>query len=147
MIGEEWRDVPSAPGLLASSEGRIMSIPRRQEQHRGTRLYGGQPQFGSWSRKNARFYLTYLGRTYTVARLICEAFHGPPPFDDAMALHLDENAANNRAANLKWGTCKENMNFPDFLEYCRSRTGDDNPRRKAVLRKRETVKTVALAST
>jgi hypothetical protein len=42
-------------------------------------------------------------------------------------MHLDENAANNRADNLRWGTQKENLNAPGFLNYCRSRTGDDSP--------------------
>jgi HNH endonuclease len=42
-------------------------------------------------------------------------------------MHLDENAANNRASNLQWGTQKENLNADGFTAYCRSRTGDNNP--------------------
>jgi hypothetical protein len=42
-------------------------------------------------------------------------------------MHLDENAANNRADNLAWGTQRENLNAPGFLEYCRGRTGDRHP--------------------
>ena len=53
-------------------------------------------------------------------------------------MHLDENAVNNRASNLRWGTQKENLNAPGFLTYCRSRTGEDSPsakgRRKASAR-------------
>ena len=41
-------------------------------------------------------------------------------------MHLDENAANNRASNLRWGTQKENLNAPGFLDYCRTRTGENN---------------------
>ncbi len=46
-------------------------------------------------------------------------------------MHLDENAANNGADNLAWGTQKENLNAPGFLTYCRSRTGEDSPVAKA----------------
>ena len=46
-------------------------------------------------------------------------------------LHIDENSANNRPENLKWGTQKENMNAPGYLAYCRSRVGDLSPVAKA----------------
>lgn len=62
-----------------------------------------------------------------MARLVCEAFHGPAPSTDSVCMHLDENARNNAPTNLQWGTQKENLNATGFLEYCRSRTGDNNP--------------------
>jgi len=42
-------------------------------------------------------------------------------------MHIDENAANNRADNLRWGTQKENLNAPGIIEYCMDRTGDRSP--------------------
>jgi hypothetical protein len=134
--GEIWRDVPSLPGVLASSEGRVMITPYRGPMpNGGERPYGGTPTFGVWNKLDARFITTVGERTWKVARLIAEAFHGPPPFDGAVVMHLDENAVNNRASNLRWGTQKENLNAPGFLTYCRSRTGEDSPsvkgRRKA----------------
>ena len=134
--GEIWRDVPSLPGVLASSEGRVMITPYRGPMpNGGERPYGGTPTFGVWNKQDARFVTTVGDRTWKVARLIAEAFHGPPPFEGAVVMHLDENAVNNRASNLRWGTQKENLNAPGFLNYCRSRTGDDSPsakgRRKA----------------
>ena len=65
-----------------------------------------------------------------VHQLVCEAFHGPRPFEKAVVIHIDENAHNNRPENLKWGTQKENLSAPGFIEYCRSRSGEDSPRVK-----------------
>lgn len=130
--GEIWRDVPSLPGVLASSEGRIMMIPYRGGMPRGgERPYGGTPTFGVWNKHDGRFIVGIHGHTYKVARLVAEAFHGHAPFADAVVMHLDENAANNRADNLAWGTQKENLNAPGFLTYCRGRTGEDSPTAKS----------------
>jgi hypothetical protein len=126
--GEIWRNIPSVPGILVSSEGRVMTTPFRNSMPRGgERSYGGEPTFGVWAKDRARFIIGIRGQTYKVARLIAEAFHGPAPFDGAVVMHLDENAANNRANNLKWGTQKETLNAEGFLAYCHSRTGENNP--------------------
>ncbi|MEX6726128.1 HNH endonuclease [Parapedomonas caeni] len=135
--GEIWRDIPSLPGVLASNEGRIMLVPYRGAMPRGgQRPYGGTPTFGVWNKADGRFIVTIGDRTYKVARLVAEAFHGSPPFEGAVVMHLDENAANNRADNLRWGTQRENLNAPGFLDYCRSRTGDQHPAAKARARSR-----------
>ena len=126
--GEIWRTVPSVPEVLASSEGRVMMVPHRGPMPLGgERPYGGKPTFGVWNKQDARFTLLVRGKTYKVARLVAEAFHGPAPFERAVVMHVDENAANNRADNLQWGSQRENLNAPGFLEYCRERTGDRNP--------------------
>lgn len=91
----------------------------------GTRQYSGRARKGSWD--GTRYIFVYRGTSYKVARLVCEAFNGAPPFDGAVCMHLDENSRNNVPTNLQWGTQKENLNAPGFLEYCRGRTGDDNP--------------------
>jgi hypothetical protein len=130
--GEIWRDVPSVPGILVSSEGRMMYLPHREPMPKGgTRPYGGQPTFGCWNKHDGRFVAIVRGKTYKLHRLIAEAFHGPPPFEDAVVMHLDENAANNRASNLRWGTQKENMNADGYVAYCRSRVGDQHAAAKA----------------
>jgi hypothetical protein len=135
--GEVWRDIQSLPGVLASNEGRIMLVPYRGAMPRGgQRPYGGTPTFGVWNKADERFIATIGDRTYKVARLVAEAFHGGPPFEGAVVMHLDENAANNRADNLRWGTQRENLNAPGFLDYCRSRTGDQHPAAKARARSR-----------
>lgn len=102
-----------------------MVAPYRAEMPKGgQRSYGGEPHFGVWSKADQRFIVVYKGKTYKVHRLICEAFNGPAPFEGAVAMHLDENPANNRAGNLKWGTQKENLNAPGFIDYCSHRDLD-----------------------
>lgn len=125
---EIWRVVPSLPAILASSEGRIMTAPHIGAMpHGGPKHYGGLPTPGVWNRRDRRYITVHKGKTYKVARLVCEAFHGPAPFEGAVVMHLDENSRNNRPDNLAWGTQKENLNAPGFLAYCGSRTGENNP--------------------
>jgi hypothetical protein len=125
-MNEVWRQVPSLPRIMASSEGRLMVIPYQGGvPNGGLRPYGGVPTFGQWD--GNRFIYVEKGKSYKVARLVCEAFNGSPPKGKNVCMHLDENARNNRPENLKWGTQKENLNFKGFLEYCRNRTGVNSP--------------------
>lgn len=124
--GEQWRLVPSVPGILASSEGRIMVVPYFSPlPNGGVRQYGGQPTKGQWD--GDRFVYVLKGKTYKVARLVCEAFNGAQPAERPICMHLDENSSNNRPENLKWGTQEENLNAPGFIAYCETRTGENNP--------------------
>ena len=128
---EEWRIVPSFPNLEASSWGRIRVIPyERPMPHGGVRRYGGIPTFGQWDGERFIYNQDGKNKTYRVARLICEAFNGPPPFPEAVAMHDDEDSRNNLPDNLVWGTQKQNLNYPGFLAYCRSRTGENSPSAK-----------------
>lgn len=43
-----------------------------------------------------------------VHRLICETFHGPPAGDATDVAHANFDRGDNRAANLRWTTAKEN---------------------------------------
>jgi hypothetical protein len=122
---EIWRSVPSVDGILVSNHGRVMLAPLKASGPRaGHKQYGGIPTQGGWD--GARYIWRANGRTYKVARLVCEAFNGPPPLG-AVCMHLDENSRNNTPANLKWGTQKQNLNAPGFLEYCRGRVGENSP--------------------
>lgn len=129
---EEWRDIPSLPGVQASSHGRLRVVPYWSEA--AGRRYGGEITIGQWD--GARYIYRIRKRTYKVARLVCEAFYGPAPADRQYCLHGDEDSRNNHATNLSWGTQKENLNAPGFVGYCKSRTGENNPfikgRRKAL---------------
>jgi hypothetical protein len=97
------------------------------------RQYGGDPVMGQWD--GTRFVYARRGhKTLRVARLVCEAFHGPAPADLPVCMHLNENSRDNTPSNLQWGTQRENLNAPGFIEYCRSRVGDKNPVIKARLK-------------
>lgn len=105
-----------------------MVAPYRGElPNGGTRSYGGEPHFGVWNKQDARFIVIHKGKTYKVARLVCEAFNGPAPDDAPICMHKDENSANNRPSNLQWGTQKENLNAPRFIEYRRLKKGEEHP--------------------
>ena len=134
---EVWKPVPSCPGMMASSLGRIKLPEKTGTMPNGaTRVYTTKPVLGvklKASKTARREYYGMRTRDFgqkKVHRLVCEAFYGPEPFPGAVVIHLDENALNNRVENLRWGTQKDNMNAPGFKEYCRNRTGENSPWKK-----------------
>ncbi len=111
---------------MVSSGGRVMRAPFQSENPRaGRKQWGGIPTLGGWD--GDRYIWRAHGKTFKVARLVCEAFNGPQPFEGAVCMHLDENSSNNAPSNLAWGTQKENLNAPGFLEYCKGRVGENSP--------------------
>ena len=135
------KPIPSIPGAFANDEGKIKLPECRAKMPTGvTRVYKTKWILGSKRRasKTARheyYGVLYRGKNYKIHRLVCEAFHGPAPEGKNVVLHLDEDATNNRPCNLRWGTQKENLNMPKFVEYCQSRTGNKNPHIKGRVRK------------
>ena len=132
-MAEIWKPVPSEPGVLASSEGRILLPPRCAPiPNGGFRHYIPEPRIGQICKANKtakhEFRLIMVRdadkaakqRPRKVHQLVCEAFHGPKPFPRAVVIHLDEDALNNRPENLKWGTQKENLNMPKFKAWQKS---------------------------
>jgi len=103
-----------------------MTIPYESPMpHGGTRHYGGVPTIGQWD--GDRYIYPRRGKkTLKVARLVCEAFNGLPS-PNQQAMHEDEDSRNNHYENLRWGSNKENHNYPGYLDYCRSRTGENSP--------------------
>jgi hypothetical protein len=133
-MAEVWKPVPSEPGTLASNWGRVLQAPRYAPlPNGGYRLYEPKPTYGAVGKANKdavhefRIVMLYRQReggrqsSRKVHQLVCEAFHGLRPFPKAVVIHRDENAHNNRPENLKWGTQKENMNAPGYLEQLRQR--------------------------
>ena len=126
---EIWHLIPSVPGLLASSRGRLMVFPSIAPlPNGGLRHYSGRARTGCWD--GSRYIFSWKGKNYKVARLVCEAFNGAPPANKSVCMHLDENSKNNYPSNLQWGTQRENLNAVGFIRYCRARIGDKSPRVK-----------------
>ena len=97
-VPEEWRPVRGFPGYEVSSLGRVRDLYGLRKTSPDK---DGYPRLHL--RKDKKQY--YRG----VHRLVCEAFHGPPPFQGAQALHRDGNKSNTSPDNLYWGTHKQNM--------------------------------------
>ncbi len=138
---ERWRVVPSEPDICASSHGRVLVAPSRATMpNGGHRWYRPKPTFG-YEEKTAtgrpgipKRRILRVGRmkkTFKIAQLVCEAFHGPKPFPKAVTIHLDEDPSNNVPDNLKWGTQKENLNMPKFKKWqTEIRVGENSPTAK-----------------
>lgn len=136
---EIWKDVPSYPGVKASSFGRIL-LPESTARmpHGGMRAYKPKPNYGVLTKATKKAKHQYMGiynrkfGNIKVHRAVCETFHGNAPIGKNVVIHIDEDATNNRPENLKWGTQKENMNMPKFIAYCKTRTGENNPLKKSL---------------
>jgi hypothetical protein len=120
---EIWKPVPSVPGLSASSWGRVRIDPYEQRMPKGGfKLVVGKPRYGDWEEDGKRFHFMFKRKTYKVHILVCEAFNGPKPFPGAVVMHDDEDGSHNWPGNLKWGTQKENLNYPGFKAIVGART-------------------------
>jgi hypothetical protein len=62
-----------------------------------------------------------------VHRIVCTAFHGPPP-PGMQVRHLDGKRDNNSAVNLAWGTKQDNEN--DRKRHGTTAKGERNPQAK-----------------
>lgn len=117
---EIWKTVSFLPEYEASSLGRVRRVPFVGVMpHGGLRSYGGEETFGTWRPDNRRYAILFRGKNYKVARMVCDAFHGPPPDPEAVCMHIDEDSKNNKPENLAWGTQRENLNAPGFVQHCR----------------------------
>ena len=145
---EVWKPIPSEPGSMASSWGRILRAPNFAPMPLGGyRAYIPEPGFGQVTKAKStashEYMLVMMKRPESglrkkprkVHQLVCEAFHGPKPFPSAVVIHEDENGHNNRPENLRWGTQKENMNMPNVKAYHRSRTGENSSGAKGAARR------------
>ena len=96
----EWRQVMgttyrvSNTGLVVGPRGRVLTPMRT-----GTKRTSSQ-------RSKVRLSTNPIDDR-DVAHLVLEAFVGPRP-DGCVAMHLDDNSANNDVSNLRWGTAADN---------------------------------------
>jgi len=90
-LGEVW--VNHSLGVKCSSYGRIDNK--------------GAIKFGN-SQRNGYMRVKIRGKTYSVHRLIAEAFL-PNPEAKPQVNHIDADRGNNRIENLEWVTASENI--------------------------------------
>lgn len=101
---ERWLPIEGYPNYEVSDLGRIWSRPRPGSK-------GGilKPYFNKRTGYlSVTLTLDGVQKDFRVNRLVCRAFHGPCPKGQD-ARHWDGDPLNNTAANLLWGTRKENM--------------------------------------
>jgi hypothetical protein len=98
IVEERWMPVTGFPGYYVSDLGRICST-----------LSGRILKPGRQRDDYLQVVMQRDRRGYTrlLSRIVCEAFHGPPP-GERHAAHKDGDINNNTAANLVWATPSEN---------------------------------------
>lgn len=90
-LDEEWKEHPL--GVKCSSYGRVDN--------------NGTINFGNGER-NGYLRVKFRGKSYSVHRLIAEAFL-PNPESKPQVNHIDSDRSNNRIENLEWVTASENI--------------------------------------
>jgi hypothetical protein len=93
---EEWRPVADEPSWQVSNRGRV-----RRAASLGWPDRPGMPVAQRVS-EGGQLRAAVAGKGRSVARLVAEAFLGPPPSPKHVACHIDGDALNNRASNLEW---------------------------------------------
>lgn len=92
------RILPDLPGLVIADVGHVQGPSRRWLKlfPKGDRAY-----------LHFNLYRDRKWLQFPVHIVVCRAFHGERP-DGMIVRHLDGDATNNHADNLKWGTQIEN---------------------------------------
>lgn len=92
---EVWKAVPSMPGYEVSNRGKVKNNgvvrPDRARSFHGYRR------------------VLYAGKYKNIARLVCEAFHGPAPAQRPFCGHINRVRDDDRATNLRWVDASENQ--------------------------------------
>lgn len=103
---ELWKVIPSFDLYEASNLGDIRRIRHPSNGRYGVVL--SQNHLGGGGYLGVILSMGNIKTVRGVNRLVCEAFHGPPPTFYHQAAHGDGNKYNNRENNLRWATPKEN---------------------------------------
>jgi predicted DNA-binding protein (UPF0251 family) len=116
-MDEQWRPAPGHPDHLVSSLGRV--------RHRrvNAAILKGYTDADGYRR------VRIDNKERRVHRLVCEAFHGPPPPGTECA-HGDGDALNNDADNLRWALHADNIADAirhGTFHFVPVRSGEDHP--------------------
>lgn len=108
-----WKPIPSCPNYEASEAGDIRRIGASKPRVSHVQE-NGYLKVNLWHGNK--------GKNHWVQRLVCEAFHGPPPSEDLDAAHRNGVRTDNRQDNLSWKTRRENTD--DMVEHGTRRSGE-----------------------
>jgi hypothetical protein len=115
-----WKPCPGFETVYKVSDtGSVQRIL----QTRGTKAGSALKPFLVNGYLGCGLHAENVKRTVYVHRLVCEAFHGPASVDKPYALHRDGSRDNNHAANLYWGSQKDNL--ADSAKHGVMRYGQD----------------------
>jgi hypothetical protein len=99
--------IPGTGGAYSvCDDGTVLSYAREAQglQLKGYATPAGYRAVGLYAEEGGK------PQSQLIHRLVCHAFHGPPPSDQHTDVrHLNGDKADNRAENLAWGTRSENM--------------------------------------
>lgn len=129
-VTEEWRPIPGTDGYYeVSSLGGFRSwrVPGWPDR-RATRPKPVKPRLGTTRYPQVHVYWAD-GRHHNreLHALVAEAFLGPKP-EGLQVRHLNGDPLDNRAANLAYGTQRENE--LDKVRYGKGVQGEKNPQSK-----------------
>lgn len=110
MKNEIWKDVAGYEGLYqVSSEGRVKSLERTDSWGRTVKERILKTNVVGGGYLSVVLYAGGKTRMFFVHRLVCQAFHENPD-NKPQVNHINEIKTDNRACNLEWCTCKQNIN-------------------------------------
>lgn len=130
-LREEWRGVVGHPGYEVSNFGRVRSLDRVKEYERRDHYSGAIIRvrrrhkgkvLAPGTVKSGHQLVVLHGESVCVHVLALEAFVGPCPLG-MECCHWDDDPANNRIDNLRWGTRADNL-----ADYVRNRGHHQNRR-------------------
>lgn len=110
-MAETWKPIPKWEGYYeVSDRGQVRSLNRVIETKTGPQRKRGKilaPSPDKYGYPRVSLFRNGTGESRRVHQLVLEAFVGPCP-EGMESLHRDDNPANNRLENLRWGSRSEN---------------------------------------
>ena len=101
---EEWRVIADFPSYAVSNLGRVKRLVAARNCPAGHIL----TPYSAQGYKSVGLSRGGIETKFRINRLVCTAFHGPPPTPAHHAAHNDGARDNNAAINLRWASPLEN---------------------------------------